>query len=605
MREVIQNLVFPKEEMLKEHFTLYYRGVRCVDYYQNQTLCVGFPKFSHVGFNTYFNGFSNRKWKKYTDVSNVELSLHIKGEFTLKLIGCNLVNGSTDIKVYSEAIFRSSSFEEITAIMPDTDDMMLGFEIETLSDCIIQSGHYSGEFALDNHTNLALSSTTCHKEKYITCNIRLLYDELLCSGDEIAKHLFIHVVDNGNTLTEHDFPSDHRIFLHPNKNTGGAGGFARGMIECMHQKEPITNLLLMDDDVNMQPESIRKTYYLLKHLKPEFQNNFISGAMLYIENVQIQKEDIGTVTKDGYFVPLKGRELNQELLFDNLYNEKDFPVDNAHNYAAWWYCCIPMKTIKEKGLPVPVFVRGDDVEYGLRCKPGFITMNGICVWHMGFTGKYNAAMDFYQVNRNLLIDHAISGVMNDVNIIGKATKDFRDALTRLDYDTAELCLRAIEDYLKGPSYIMEDHGEEILKSNSKLVHKMEPLETLGNPDIGLGDPYCDGKRTFIEKVISRITRNGHRFWLGGYRKEINSIPYNGVWTPERIYLREKLIAVNPDNRTGYWLIRDNAHYRDLMCRYKSVIRKYTGLNQKIIEEYQLCKEKIYSEDFWRNYLNED
>ena len=604
MREVIQNLVFPKEEMLKEHYTLYYRGVRGVDYYQNQTLCVGFPKFSHVGFNTYFNGFSNRKWKKYTDVSNVELALRIKGEFTLKLIGCNLVNGSTDIKVYSEAIFRSSSFEEITAIMPDTDDMMLGFEIETLSDCIIQSGHYSGEFASDNHTNLALSSTTCHKEKYITRNIRLLHDELLCSGDEVAKHLFIHVVDNGNTLTEHDFPSDHRIFLHPNKNTGGAGGFARGMIECMHQEENITNVLLMDDDVNMQPESIRKTYYLLKHLKPEFQNNFISGAMLYMENVQIQKEDIGTVTKDGYFVPLKGRELNQELLFDNLYNEKDFPVDDAHNYAAWWYCCIPMKTIKEKGLPVPVFVRGDDVEYGLRCKPGFITMNGICVWHMGFTGKYNAAMDFYQVNRNLLIDHAISGVMNDVNIIGKATKDFRDALTRLDYDTAELCLRAIEDYLKGPSYIMEDHGEEILKSNSKLVHKMEPLETFGNPDIGLGDPYCDGKRTFVQKVISRLTRNGHRYWFGAYRKEINSIPYNGVWTPERIYLRERLIAVNLDSRTGYMLIRDRARYKVLMRRYKKAIDSYKKSNANIIEDYRKMKNEIYSEDFWQKYLND-
>lgn len=605
MRNVIQNLVFPKEEMLKEHYTLYYRGVRGVDSYQDQTLCTGFPKFSHVGFNTYFNGFSNRKWKKYTDISKVELTLCIMGDFTLKIIGCNLVNGSTDIKVYSESKFHSSSFEEITAILPDTDDMMLGFEIETLSDCIIRSGHYSAEFASDNHTNLALSSTTCHKEKYITRNIRLLYDELLCSDDEVAKHLFIHVVDNGNSLKEQDFPSDHRIFLHPNKNTGGAGGFARGMIECMHQKDHITNVLLMDDDVNMQSESIRKTYYLLKHLKEEYQKNFISGAMLYMENVEIQKEDIGMVSKDGHFVPLKGEELNHELLNDNLYNEKEFPVDDDHNYAAWWYCCIPMDTIKEKGLPVPVFVRGDDVEYGLRCKPGFITMNGICVWHMGFTGKYNAAMDFYQVNRNLLIDHAISGVMDDVNIIGKATKDFRDSLTRLDYDTAELCLRAIEDYLKGPSYIMEDHGEEILKSNSKLVHKMEPLAKFGNPDIGLGDPDIDGNRTFIQKVISKITRNGHRFWIGGYRKEINSIPYNGGWTPERIFLREKLIAVNTDNRTGYWLIRDNARYKDLMCRYKNTMRKYNALNQKIIEEYRLCKEKIYSEDFWRNYLNED
>ena len=600
MKEVIQNILFPKEEMLKEHYTLYYRGVRGIDYNQNQ--CVGFPKFTHIGFNTYFNGFSNRKWRKYTDISNVALTLNVQGSFTLKLIGCNLVSGSTDIKVYSENTFHCTSFDEISVAIPDTDDMMIGFEIETLSECLLRSGYYSAEFESDNQTNLALSSTTCHKEKFITRNVRLLYDELLSSNDEVAKHLFIHVVDNGRSLYDNDFPDDHRVFLHPNNNTGGAGGFARGMVECMHQEEGITNVLLMDDDVNMQPESIRKTYYLLKHLKPEFQNNFVSGAMLYMENVQIQKEDIGTVTKDGYFVPLKGRELNQELLFDNLYNEKEFPVDDEHNYAAWWYCCIPMKTIKEKGLPVPVFVRGDDVEYGLRCKPGFITMNGICVWHMGFTGKYNAAMDFYQVNRNLLVDHAISGVMNDVNIIGKATKDFRDSLTRLDYDTAELCLRAIEDYLKGPSYIMEDHGEEILKSNSKLVHKMEPLETFGNPDIGLGDPYCDGKRTFVQKVISRLTRNGHRYWFGAYRKEINSIPYNGVWTPERIYLREKLIAVNPENRTGYILMRNNSKYKILMHRYKMTMKEYKTRDNLIERSYREHKNNIYSEAFWREYL---
>lgn len=602
MNEVIQNILFPLTEELKMHHDLYYRGARGVTLCDGGNQGIGFPKFAYIEFNTYFNGFSNEKWKTYTDLSEVTLSLKIRGDFNLKILGVSLVNNCPQVTVFSVQKYHCPVCEEITVKFPVSEDRMLAFAIETLSECVLYGGCYSGTFLSDNQTNLALSSTTCFKEKYITRNVKILYDELLRSDDEIAKHLFIHVVDNGRSLSAKDFPEDERIFFHLNKNTGGAGGFARGMIECMHQAENITNVLLMDDDVNVQPESIRKTYYLLKHLKKEYQGCFISGAMLYMENVQMQKEDVGTVSKEGYFVPLKGREFNQEFLWDNLYNENYFPVKDACTFAAWWYCCIPMKTIRDKGLPVPIFVRGDDVEYGLRCKPGFITMNGICVWHMGFAGKFNVAMDFYQVNRDLLIDHAISGVMEEVQIIDKAKRDFRDALTRLDYDSAELCLRAIEDYLKGPDFIMQDRGEEILKSNNHLVHKMKSLEEMGNPDAGLGNPYVDGNRTFVQRVISKITMNGHRFWGGGYNKEINSIPYNSTCSPTRTYMREKLIAVNVNNRTGYMLTRDNARYKKLMCRYKEAIKIYNRTNERLVAEYRKHQKEIYSEDFWKKYL---
>ena len=69
-------------------------------------------------------------------------------------------------------------------------------------------------------------------------------------------------------------------------------------------------------------------------------------------------------------------------------------------------------------------MRGDDVEYGIRAAAGFITINGICVWHMGFAGKMNIAMDFYQVNRNLLIVQALHEDLCNVNVLGKIRNDF-------------------------------------------------------------------------------------------------------------------------------------------------------------------------------------
>ena len=36
--------------------------------------------------------------------------------------------------------------------------------------------------------------------------------------------------------------------------------------------------------------------------------------------------------------------------------------------------------------------RGDDVEFSIANNAKFITMNGICIWHMGFAAKFNMAM---------------------------------------------------------------------------------------------------------------------------------------------------------------------------------------------------------------------
>ena len=160
------------------------------------------------------------------------------------------------------------------------------------------------------------------------------------------------------------------------------------------KKPAATHVLLMDDDVLVLPESIRRTYNLLRLIKPEYKDYFISGAMLYYENPSFQHEDIGTVDVNGYdcrFKALKGIFNHQELT-DNLENERFYPY-SKNSYAAWWYCCMPINTIKKNGLPLPIFIRVDDMEYALRCKARMITMNGICVWHMGFVTKYNGVFE--------------------------------------------------------------------------------------------------------------------------------------------------------------------------------------------------------------------
>ena len=173
----------------------------------------------------------------------------------------------------------------------------------------------------------------------------------------------------------------------------------------------------------------------------------------------------------------------------------------------------------------------------------------------------------------------------------------------MDYDSAEIALRALEDYLKGPDFIRQDLGEKILVSNNQLGHKMVPMKELGNPEVGLGDPYDDPKRQFVEKWLFRVTYNGHRFrFLSKLKDGVMSVPYNDVYTPSRIAFRKKLVAINPMTSTGYMLERNQERYQELMKRYRTAMAAYKKNQGQLVKQYRACKEEFRTEKFWKAYL---
>lgn len=449
----LQNLIFPKDKELKDHWMLFYQGNRGI-IPQGEQIELRIPQYESADFYTYFNSCSLRKWKKYTMITSVKLVLEVTGACEITYAGYSLKLYQPEKEELAILQYTDSGKQKIEFEYPDCECDILGFEVRCLTNCVIHGGYYAGVVEDDvilNEVELAIATTTCRKEAFIKKNIQTLYSDLLCKGNDIKDHLTIHIIDNGRSLKPTDFPAHPKIKLHPNKNVGGSGGFARGMIEAMEQIPQATNVLLMDDDVLVEADSIYRTYILLKLLRPEYKTAFINGAMLYFEDKNCQHEDIGTISERAEFSPRKPRYC-MTILRDILDNQRDFQ-DHPNQYGAWWFCCIPVKTIKEKGLPLPIFIRCDDAEYGLRCKPHFITMNGIGIWHMGFTAKYNASFDRYQTIRNLLVAKATTQVLQNVDIVGHFKRVFRTELLRFNYNSAELVIKAMEDYLKGPEFL--------------------------------------------------------------------------------------------------------------------------------------------------------
>lgn len=598
MQYKIQSLVFPTDEKHGGCRKLFYRGDSGIYNQEKQILTLGFAQ--RCDFVTYLNACSWQKWQKYTSAKSLTLHLRIKGEARVTFLGYHREALTVTQKEFAKKDYQAAEETEIEYTFPDNDEQMVGFEIAALSpELTIFGGYFTVEVDEKemNPVVLAIATTTCKKEDFIRRNTELIKRELLSGEDELAKNLYLHVTDNGQTLTEKDIHGEH-VFLHPNINAGGSGGFARGMIESLRQEPEATHVLLMDDDVLVLPESIRRTYNLLRLMRPEYKRSFISGAMLYYERPNKQHEDVGTIGG-----PLKGAKINHEKLRENLANEQIL-APHRNSYAAWWYCCVPVSVIKEVGLPLPLFIRMDDAEYGMRAKTDFITLNGICVWHMGFTTKHNAVFDKYQTLRNEWIGQATTGVMPDVDVLAQFKDSYRTEIMRFSYDTAELILQALEDFMKGPEFIMQPQGDKIVAERYKLNDKFSPLSKVqGGDAVQTDNIKADLPLRFENRLFLKLTWNGQR-WCPKFLENPNLAAIQADWVlqPERSARRTQLLAVNPYEGTGVVYRKDRKRFKELMQRYKKLVKEFEKNRDKIYQQYQEKRDYLTSEEFWREYL---
>lgn len=98
-----------------------------------------------------------------------------------------------------------------------------------------------------NNVNLALNICTYKREHNLKNNLEVLKNSEFFNPDNphYYNKLHIFVIDNASELVLEDFPNLH--FFH-NSNTGGSGGFQRG-IEEIRKISGFTHVIFMDDDV--------------------------------------------------------------------------------------------------------------------------------------------------------------------------------------------------------------------------------------------------------------------------------------------------------------------------------------------------------------------
>lgn len=432
-------------------------------------------------FNGYFNLFYIEKRKKYTQIDNVSLKIQAVGYKTLFI-----VHNGVDI---ASITLESEQKKEYSIALPysEYDEGAFWFSVTAENNTLERNlvGWYVSEVE-EKHfreANICVDICTYKREEYILRNLSLLKETILEKHLlAVSSHLNVYVVDNGQTLHKNIFVQElveqchGTIKIISNKNTGGAGGFTRGMIESLKGAQ-FSHLLLMDDDAVIEPDCYVRIFALISTLKDEWKHMTIGGAMLrddfpYILFCAGEWWENGKILNPNKNLDLRKLEIAASPMLMK-------PGAEFTRYSGWWCCCYSMEVIRENNLPIPLFIHHDDIEFGLRnCSQGIVFMNGICVWHKAAETIFPGSNIYYDM-RNNLIEIALHQIKRP-KLVAQIflIKSMIAAIFRLKYRDIDLLQQAVKDFLKGPRWLVSQNAASLHQSVGHLTYRMEPLEIL-------------------------------------------------------------------------------------------------------------------------------
>ena len=206
-----------------------------------------------------------------------------------------------------------------------------------------------------------------------------------------------------------------------------------------------------------------------------------------------------------------------------LNNEEEYRSRLLHrridvDYNGWWMCMIPRAVADELGQPLPLFIKWDDADYGLRAaEHGYptVTMPGTAIWHMAWSDK-DDAIDWqaYFHLRNRLVVAALHWDGDVRGLVRSHLKATLKHLLCLEYSTVAIQNKAMDDFLAGPEHIFS-----ILESALPEVHRLRreypdavilPSATKLPPPSGMVGPVGEPK-TPPGKAIRLVRGVLHNF----------------------------------------------------------------------------------------------
>jgi galactofuranosylgalactofuranosylrhamnosyl-N-acetylglucosaminyl-diphospho-decaprenol beta-1,5/1,6-galactofuranosyltransferase len=298
------------------------------------------------------------------------------------------------------------------------------------------------------------------------------------------------VVDQGTQkVTDNERYADaaaalgDKLQLIEQPNLGGSGGFSRAMSEAAAAGDS-DYVLLLDDDVVCELASILRAVAFADLASSP---TLVGGHMFSLYDRSVMHAYGEALARYKWFwgpAPgtYHGHDFSRRTLRSTRWLHRRIDVD----YNGWWMCLIPTNVIRQIGLSLPMFIKWDDAEFGLRAQEaGFPTVSlpGVAVWHVPWTEK-DDTLDWqaYFHERNRLISGLLhSPYERGGRLVRESFENHVKRMMSMQYSTGEIILQALQDVIDGPDRMHRD-----------IVHRLQEVRGLRNHyDDGVAEPTLD------------------------------------------------------------------------------------------------------------------
>lgn len=465
------------------------------------------PAGDEVSFETYFNAFPASYWRRWTNLDNVVLRLELSGTarvdiYRSKIDGARIaVTGEVvgDLGAAAEGAEAKVDGKDVHVCeipVPLTqfeDGGWIWFDLTCETDVVIHSAGWYSDIEAPSQT---YPDGTEHPapEGRVTIGIPTFNRptdavaalEALSSDPEVDAIIDAVLMPDQGTKHPADEPgfdtvAEHfgdRLRIFPQGNLGGSGGYSRIMYEALGGPDSDSKratdspfILYMDDDIAIEPDSILRAVAVGRFAKSPM---LVGGQMLNLQersHLHSMGEVIGRhdfmwtsaphvhYDHDFYAHPLRDRGEHGTNATGEVVDSKDLHRRIDVEFNGWWMCLIPRVAAETIGQPLPLFIKWDDAEYGLRAgKAGFPTATwpGVAIWHMAWSDK-DDAIDWqaYFHLRNRLIVAALQHEGDAAGIVRSMRKATFKHLLCLEYSTVAIQNEAMKDFLAGPEHLFD------------------------------------------------------------------------------------------------------------------------------------------------------
>ncbi len=462
---ILQRAVMPPKRRLRR---LYYRCQRASEVRQQGRCALELSRNATVRFDTFFNAFYENYWRKYTALRHLALRLRVRGSGVVRIYRRTRERASLLI---CERDFSVRHGESTLEMDVPPGEGFLYFEIVSHGQSTrLSKAEWFARAVEPRPVRFVAALCTFNRAGLLLANLNRLF------ADERALKWLqrVVVVDQGEEKVR-DHPrharlaslAGSRLRWIEQTNRGGAGGFTRGLLEA-RKESAATHVLFMDDDIVLETESIVRAAAFFSLARDDFA---LGGHMLDRSEPRVLVECGSRYRPDRIRIdePRKRRVDRPDGL-------RPFLELEPRHYNGWWFHAFSLPALERAGLPLPLFLRGDDVEYGCRLlRNGIATvaLPGIAVWHESFDGKGRSWHPFYEL-RNLLI----VGVLHFPDTAARTVSRhffsrLLDELLTFDYGEATLMCEAAAAYLRGPTALVEE-GTALHRRIAALARSFSP-----------------------------------------------------------------------------------------------------------------------------------